>query len=253
MCTLRRLDINWRIEPHTWLFMEKICLLSFFFSCSNLFVDSEVKTFWIPVPPNVSFASPGRVTLIWTVSRVAFSWENASSWVLPWLLSLPQRSLFSVPAVLHVSEGELPDGECFSWHDQDHSLSDRVLQNTRACLCLPCSQSRETFTLTEMKCHVQRPLLEWHDISSAVPYIDFDRLKAFPLKSDIMHIFVDPSHQLTVISFGRHDSEQRNLTVTNHTRFHHIAVYIERIYWIHIDHWIRLYLIVSKWGNHSHP
>ena len=141
----------------------------------------------------------------------------------------------------------------FSWHGRDHSLSDRVLQNTRACLCLPCSQGRETFTLMEMKCHIQRPLLEWHDISCVIPYIDFDCLKAFPLKSDIMHIFVDPSHQLTVISFGRHDSEQRNLTVTHHTRFHHIAVYIERIYRIHIDHWIRLYLIVSKWGKRSHP
>ena len=47
--------------------------------------------------------------------------------------------------------------------------------------------------------------------------------------------------------FRRSGSEQ-NLFVTHHARFHHIAIYVTKIYWIHINHLCRLHLTGLETG-----
>ena len=250
MCTLWRLDVNWKNDEGFLYLWEKMSLATF-----RLRLLTFPEPVWERVAARTGPARRGGATLAARGQtagagralaaagrrRRAARAGRAAGASPPapigraLLFRLPRMPLATteshfLPVCLPASGGEWPPSTCFSSRDPRRILSDRPHPQIPAYSHHVASlQGGETFAPSKVKCHVQRPSLEWHFFSRAVPYIDFQGLKRFPLHSHIMHIVVNPSDDLSMFTLNGHDAEQRGETVTHHPGSYHITVHVERI------------------------
>ena len=112
---------------------------------------------------------------------------------------------------------------------------------------------------SKMERHGHLPVLEWHEPSGVVSYIDLNRLEVRVHQRHVVNVSEPIRYRGAVTSTNREDSQQRCETFTDYARLHDIRVDVDGIVpFIHLHHIVGLFTVgvrtigsLFRWCNHS--
>ena len=97
---------------------------------------------------------------------------------------------------------------------------------------------------SKMKRHRRLTVLEWHEPSGVVSYIDLDQLEVCVQQGHVMDVSEPIRYRSTVTSANREGPQERGETVTDYARLHNVHVDVDGIEHLsHVHHVFGLFAV----------